>query len=405
MTTQLSTQQQTQDIERRWSVAWQEGFPVALWRLPRSAEKHLIIDLSGEVQRLKVDIEELPAGFVISPFLNPDGEQSRFLRADLYCKYDTNYQLLEESTNTAERLVELTDFQEKVQKDTPFVAPAWQEASGLVESSSTKQAYLSAVTAAVSAIEAGQFQKVVLSRTKVIQLSADFEVLAAFDKLCAAYPNAFVSVVSLPDEGSVWLGATPETLVSVDAQGLFRTVSLAGTQSLFDADGQPTPVSEARWTQKEIEEQALVSRYIIECFKKIRLREYIEVGPKTVIAGNLMHLRTDYIVDTEAVNFPQLGTVMLQLLHPTSAVCGTPKDPALAFILDHELHERSYYSGFIGPVNVQQASHLFVNLRTMQIADGQATLYAGAGITEDSLPEKEWHETEMKCQTLLRVIG
>ena len=60
----------------------------------------------------------------------------------------------------------------------------------------------------------------------------------------------------------------------------------------------------------------MVSRFIINCFKKIRLREFEEIGPRTSKAANLVHLKTDYLVNTKEVNFPQLGTVMLELLHP-----------------------------------------------------------------------------------------
>ena len=148
----------------------------------------------------------------------------------------------------------------------------------------------------------------------------------------------------------------------------------------------------------------MVSRYIVNCFKKIRLREYEEEGPKTVLAGNLMHLRTDFSVDTRAVNFPQLGTVMLDLLHPTSAVCGMPKAPALEFILRHETYRREFYSGYLGPINIDRATHLFVNLRCLQLREDKAILYAGAGVTAESVAEKEWLETEMKCQTMLRVL-
>jgi isochorismate synthase len=143
--------------------------------------------------------------------------------------------------------------------------------------------------------------------------------------------------------------------------------------------------------------------------KKIRVREFEEEGPKTVIAGNLMHLRTDIIIDTVEINFPQLATIMLDLLHPTSAVCGMPKVPATQFILANEGYDREFYSGFLGPINMQsnnngQESHIFVNLRTMKIQNEVATLYAGCGITADSTPEKEWYETEMKTQTLERVL-
>jgi isochorismate synthase len=158
------------------------------------------------------------------------------------------------------------------------------------------------------------------------------------------------------------------------------------------------------WTQKEIEEQALVCRYIINCFKKIRLREYEEHGPRTMVAGNLMHLKTVYEVDMTATNFPQLGSVMLKLLHPTSAVCGMPFDHALNFLKTNEQYDREFYSGFLGPVQVNNNSQIFVNLRCMQVFENQARLYAGAGVTIDSIPEKEFEETEIKMRNLEKLV-
>jgi isochorismate synthase len=110
-------------------------------------------------------------------------------------------------------------------------------------------------------------------------------------------------------------------------------------------------------------------------------------------------------VDTVAVHFPELATTMLKLLHPTSAVCGVPKKESRLFIDAVESYDRSFYSGFLGPVQVEGQSSIFVNLRTVRLKDGIATFYAGGGITEDSVPEQEWEETELKCNTLLRVIG
>jgi isochorismate synthase len=178
-------------------------------------------------------------------------------------------------------------------------------------------------------------------------------------------------------------------------------MSLAGTQK---AQGD-NPLKSVAWTQKEIEEQALVGRYIVDCFKKIRLREYEEHGPKTVIAGNLLHLRSDFKVDMDATNFPQLGSVMLELLHPTSAVCGMPRQEALAFLATHEAFDRSLFAGFIGPVNINSETSIYVNLRTARLMEKQAILFAGAGVTEDSIPEKEWEETEMKCDIIGRHLN
>ncbi len=213
------------------------------------------------------------------------------------------------------------------------------------------------------------------------------------------YPTAFVSLVAIPGIGT-WLGATPEVLVQIDRHHVFRTVALAGTQPITEG---LTP-ADAIWRQKEIEEQSLVQRYIISCFKHLRLRDYVEMGPRTIAAGNLLHLKTEYSAAMEEVGFPNLGTQMLELLHPTSAVGGMPKAAALKMINELEQHNRRYYSGFLGPVQIGQETNLFVNLRCAEVGKDTVTAYAGAGMTADSNPAKEWQETELKMQTVLRLF-
>ncbi|MDQ4141281.1 MAG: chorismate-binding protein, partial [Bacteroidota bacterium] len=251
----------------------------------------------------------------------------------------------------------------------------------------------------VNAIEAGIMEKVVLSRVRSTELSPGFDVMETFICLQKAYPNAFTSLVSIPDTGT-WMGASPEILVQVSKNKIFKTVALAGTQALTP-DSNP---AKAMWQQKEIEEQSMVERYVLNCFKSIRLREYNEIGPRTVVAGNLMHLRTDFTVDMSQTTFPALGTQMLQLLHPTSAVCGMPKEPATSFILQKEGYDRAYFSGFLGPVNINGESNIYVNLRCTQLLEQVALTYAGAGITAESEPDKEWLETRLKMDTMRQVF-
>ena len=136
----------------------------------------------------------------------------------------------------------------------------------------------------------------------------------------------------------------------------------------------------------------------------IRLREYDEHGPKTVVAGNLLHLKSEFSVDMQATGLPQLGSAMLRLLHPTSAVCGSPLQPALEFLKKHEGYDREYYTGYLGPVNFKDQIQIFVNLRCAQLIDQSAIIYAGGGITADSIPDQEWIETEMKLNTLRSVL-
>ncbi|GAB3718457.1 isochorismate synthase [Spirosoma flavus] len=411
-----------------WDAALTTGFPAALWRLPNQQEKQLLVSFDEKLPRVSADLDELPAGFVFSPFDNLAKNapveaqlsehldtsdylpQTLFLRADLQALVTENSTFFSDRNRSQEHLSEpARRFWQAVkaqQKTNKQVAPV---RATLLDDPEAQEIYERNVAEAVAAMQRGDFRKVVLSRTKQLVFSSAPNAITLFDKLCQQYPTAFVSAVSIPEKGQIWISATPERLVSVDANGIFRTAALAGTQSAFNPDGTAKRPPEAMWSQKEIEEQALVCRYIIECFKKIRLREYVEEGPQSIIAGNLMHLGTTFTVDTQAVRYPQLGTVMLRLLHPTSAVCGTPRDVAFDFIRSHEAHDREFYSGFLGPVNIDDqqsgpASHVFVHIRCMKLEGNQATLYAGAGLTEYSSPEREWQETEMKCQTLLKIV-
>jgi isochorismate synthase len=358
-------------LELAWEEGMTKGAAMATWRLPQGNEAFLLQDFSGGSQLAEGWIlSDLSAGFLAAPFIG----LPYFLRADSLTKFSFN---ASERTN-------------------PFVTPA--------ENTAKKVEFMDWVSMAIEAIKQGPLQKVVLSRTDEKDLPADFNIMAALEELGSAYPNAFVCALYIPALEGIWMCATPEILVEQNEEGVFRTISLAGTQSGVDLDGSQISPSQARWSQKEIEEQAFVSRYIIDCFKKIRLREYVEIGPKTISTGNLLHLKTEYIVDTKAMDFPQLPGLMLGLLHPTSAVCGTPKQEAIDFISATEKHKRSMYSGYLGPVNLMNATYLFVNLRSVEIKENHAIFYAGCGITEDSDPEKEWQETQMKCQTLQRVL-
>lgn len=397
------------EAEELWKAAKELGFPCAMWKLPYTSEIKLLISIREGIRSCQPDMEKLSSGFMISPFHWSENEDVLYMEGDIIAVYSENGQLEKLDNKLGEEhpeIVKLVNCASEIKEN--GISDNAENRPLLISTlpdHDTKARFERTVELAVSAIKQKQFHKVVLSRTKELSYTEHFQPAKAFQKLAKAYAHAFVSLVNLPDQKELWLGASPESLVQQTAEGTFKTMSLAGTQKAKDENGELLPKYDIRWGQKEIEEQALVSRYIIECFKKIRLREYLETGPKTVLAGNLYHLRSDFEVDTNTLNFPELSSVMLRLLHPTSAICGVPKIPSLKFISEIEGYDRSFYSGFLGPVQVEGDSNLFVNLRTVRLKDGIATFYAGAGITEDSIPEREWEETELKCDTLLKVIA
>ena len=389
--------QESEIITAWFQLAYEQGMAAALWRLPSQPQWHLLMDTSGGKMIGRVDIEETIGGFVVAPFNNPDRSKETFLRADLY--FDLSDRRLKPGANLNSEVLEDCLVRLDAILKRGFGQPSFyhQQASS---NSTAKEDYCHIVEQAITGIRESMFQKVVPAVSRKVPLKTGFNCLEIFEQLSDNYPFAFVSLVTVPHLGT-WMGASPESIIEIDENQQFTTVAVAGTQ--MKTAGITPP--EVAWKQKEIEEQALVSRYIINCFKKIRLREFIENGPKTVVAGNLLHLKTTFTVDMKETNFPLLGSVMLDLLHPTSAVCGMPKIPAQKFIEDHEKFNRSLFSGYLGPVNINNETHLFVNLRCMQIQAKQAILYAGAGVTEDSVPEKEWVETQLKCDTLLDVLN
>ncbi|MFM8348750.1 MAG: chorismate-binding protein [Bacteroidota bacterium] len=362
----------------------QKSLSYAIWKKPGS--NRIMMTLANTTtSRDELSPEHEGAGFALAPF--DPAAKKLFLPADHLFEF-SNEESIEMTSG------DLLDQIGSLENNTTCFHPG--PSDGENESATP---YAKLVEACISYIKSGEVSKLVPSRCKRIELKADADPIILLERLCANYPDAFVSMVSTPESGT-WIGASPEPLIEVDSANMLRTVALAGTKPYHEG----MSLSAAAWTQKEIEEQALVERYIIGCFKKIRVREYDEFGPRTVRAGNLIHLRSDFFVDQQEVRYPDLATVMLRLMHPTSAVCGTPGDKALEFLQKYEGYNRRYYAGFLGPVNIGNETNLFVNLRCMKWLGNEAVLFAGAGVTAGSNPDQEWQETRIKMDTLRKFI-
>jgi isochorismate synthase len=257
--------------------------------------------------------------------------------------------------------------------------------------------YQALVTKAVDTIRKGGVQKVVTSRSEARKLPDDYDLLALFERLAAKLESAFVTLIFLPGEGA-WLVGTPETLLST-VNNTVSTVALAGTQWLEDT----SDLRSVGWPDKLIEEQAIVSSDIRKILQSVGILDFQEQGPRTVRAANLVHLQSKFLATFQS-DFDQKLEALLIALHPTSAVCGMPKKAAFDFIGKNEGYDRSYYTGFIGPVNFDGGTDLYVNLRTAQIIGNTAFLYVGGGIVENSVPLVEWQETVEKTKSIGSIL-
>lgn len=185
------------------------------------------------------------------------------------------------------------------------------------------------------------------------------------------------------------MGATPESLLAIQDKTVF-TMSLAGTK-----------LPEASWTEKEFEEQQLVTDTILTVLKQNNCLNIRSEGPTTINAGKIQHLQTSIHAElAEKADW----TNLVNHLHPTPAVCGIPTQAAKNAIQTIESHQRQFYTGFLGIITPQSKT-LYVNLRCMQYFKNEALLYIGGGITSASSEEAEWAETERKSQTLADAIN
>jgi isochorismate synthase len=275
---------------------------------------------------------------------------------------------------------------------------------------SDTNAHIKLVQKGIETINSGKLKKVVLSRKEVLSIGKK-DAIAIFQRLLNTYNSAFVYIWFHPKVG-MWLGATPESLISLKNNRL-STMSLAGTKLSNDD-------KDIIWGKKEKEEQQLVTDFIIKQLD-LSMSDMTISEARSVKAGHLVHLETKVsgvLKDTGLFE-------VLRKLHPTPAICGLPRTVAKDFILENENYDREFYTGFLGELNLLEStkrntnrrntennaygsilkvSNLYVNLRCMQIKNGKAHIYVGGGITKDSIPENEWYETINKANTMKKVL-
>lgn len=250
--------------------------------------------------------------------------------------------------------------------------------------------YCKKIEQAIEKIKKGELSKVVFSHPEHIGGDYYNKAISIFQKLLTVYPQAYVAMANLPGTG-IWMCATPELLLSRNGQDL-QTIALAGTRSIR-VEGTP-------WDEKNKEEQQIVEQYVVNTLQPYCTS--INVTPVTTTkAGHLEHLLTRISMK---MPIEQKADTLLQALHPTPAVCGTPKQASYNEIASQEGYDREFYSGFIGHIADNLHFALYVNLRCMKITPEGVTLYAGGGITAESDPLTEWEETKMKIETLKRFL-
>lgn len=250
------------------------------------------------------------------------------------------------------------------------------------------------------AVGRGRLDKVVLARRVVIHSPVEADVPNALRRLAAAGPE---STTFAFDRGrATFLGATPERLVQTDGRA-FRTAAIAGSAPRgADAAEDARLAAALLDDDKEREEHAVVVEMLQTSLAPLAEVLHVAPAPAVLRLRHVQHL----VTPVAGTLRDEAGLLALAArLHPTPAVGGEPRRPALDLIAEHEGFERGWYAGPVGWVGADGDGELMVALRSGVVAGQAATLFAGCGIVADSDPAREWEESRMKLRPVASALG
>jgi isochorismate synthase len=264
--------------------------------------------------------------------------------------------------------------------------------------------YAAAVERATKRIRAREFQKVVLARSLIVDAERMLDPKQLLWRLRAVDPDcyAFATLPFGAPPGAILVGASPELLVSRRG-GEVRATPLAGSAQRFgDAARDRASGDKLFRSEKEREEHRVVVEDVAHVLGAFCIELEHPHEPELLGTANVWHLATPF---RGRLHDPKVSVLeIVAALHPTPAVCGTPREEAREALTELEPIDRGAYAGPVGWVDANGDGEWAIALRCAEITGKTARLFAGAGIVADSVPEAEVDETERKFRALLDAL-
>ncbi|MGV8858967.1 isochorismate synthase [Rhodoglobus sp.] len=258
------------------------------------------------------------------------------------------------------------------------------------------KSFISTVRAALREISQGHAAKIVIARDQIATLPAATDLRVPLEALAKRYPDTFTFAV----DGLI--GSSPETLVRVH-NGTVSARVLAGSAARGDdriSDGRAAATLSG--SPKDQKEHALALASVMDALQPLSSELFAASTPFALQLPNLWHLATDI----EGQLTEQSSALdLIEILHPTAAVAGTPTPDAIRIIGELESFDRGRYAGPVGWVDSHGNGEWAVALRCAQVDGTRITAYAGAGIVAGSDAKKEFAETELKFRPIVEAFG
>lgn len=258
--------------------------------------------------------------------------------------------------------------------------------------------WMQKVRSAIEVIQSDELDKVVLARELIADADSAIDLRLVLRNLAKEYPGTWV----YSNNGLV--GATPELLVRLNNSMVVSRI-LAGTISKTGDDNKDLALaaSLAR-SSKDLEEHEYAVRSVADALEPFCKSTNVPEAPFVLHLSNVMHLATDV---TGAIKEGHKVTdifTLLEKLHPSAAVCGTPTARAAKLIQELEGINRRRYAGPIGWIDARGEGEQGIALRCGYISENEVRAYAGCGIVAGSDAEHEVAESQAKFLPIVNAL-
>lgn len=287
------------------------------------------------------------------------------------------------------------DGQPGMQPVTPVRAPnGVRYADGLLPVARWRDA----VAEAVRRMRGGELRKAVFAHDLLAQADEPLDPRFLLRELAERYPTCWSFAV----DGLI--GATPELLLRREGTHVSSRV-LAGTRWPGEAGcGDPAAAGSALMAStKDREEHRYAVDSLVERLRPLSVDVHAPARPSLLQLHNLVHLASDVTATLDDADPPTL-LELVEAVHPTAAVGGTPREPALRMIAELEGMDRGRYSGPVGWVGAAGDGELGLALRCAQVSGSTARLFAGCGVVADSDPDTEVREAAAKLVPIRQAL-
>lgn len=267
------------------------------------------------------------------------------------------------------------------------------------KTSMSRNEYLNMVKKAKRYIYEGDIFQVVLSKNTTFTVNGD--LLPVYDNLRELNPSPYMYFLKLGNMAII--GSSPEMLVRVTAKQV-ETFPIAGTRPVVKDEIENNNLAkEMLADEKEVAEHTMLVDLArndlgrVCKYGTVKVRELMSIKRFSHVQHIVSHVE-GYL----APKFTSYDA--LKVVFPAGTVSGAPKVRAMEIIDDLEPYGRGLYAGAIGYFSSNGSCDFAITIRSLIVNGHRASIQSGAGIVIDSVPEKEWKETEDKAQGVILAL-